>query len=74
MCWLPEVWESLFSPEIRRVRKLILYLGLLIYAVVRTIQGNHDLLGYSVYGVAIFLLLLELLDIFKEMTRTHKGS
>jgi hypothetical protein len=63
-----------FSPEIKRIRKLILYLGLLIYSVVRAIQRPHDLLW--VYGFLIFLLalllVLELLDIFKEMA--HKGG
>ena len=32
------------------------------------------LLTLCAYGLAIFLLFLELLDIFKEMARPDKGS
>lgn len=62
----------MFSPEIKRIRKLILYLALLIYSLVHALRRPHDLLGYSVYGLVIFLLLLELVDPFKDLA--HKGS
>jgi hypothetical protein len=75
MWWLrEEQYGVMFSLRARVIRKLILYSFLLIYTLVHAFQPSHDLLGYSVYGLTILLLTLELIDALKEMTRAHKGS
>ena len=64
----------MFDPRTRSIRRLILYVTLLFYCLVRLLQRPHDLLGYIGYGLMTFLLVLELIESLKERLGRRKDS